>query len=250
MLEPYHRPLAALADLELPTCTAVVGCGRMGSALVQAARSRGLEVLAGVREPRRRRPGVPQDVVQMAPRDAAAEAELVVLAMPPGQPLQRAAEELEPVLADKVVLELSNPLMSWRGMPAPRGPWGPSEAEQLARRLPGARVAKALNTVSAKALRQLAAGPYEDANRMSVPVAVDDPSALHLVCAWVDALGLEAVPAGPLSHARWLEQLAQLLCHIDAESGRTGLVGCRIVRPGTVATIAGPSKPRGEKNVR
>ena len=45
------------------------------------------------------------------------------------------------------------------------------------------------------------------------------------------ALGFEAVPAGPLAHARWLEHLAQLLCHIDAQSGRTGLVGCRILRP-------------------
>ncbi|MFF9090428.1 hypothetical protein ACF1BE_29360 [Streptomyces sp. NPDC014991] len=44
----------------------------------------------------------------------------------------------------------------------------------------------------------------------------------RLVCAWVEALGFEGVPAGPLAHAHWLEHLAHLLCYIDAQSGRTG----------------------------
>ncbi|WP_305965193.1 NADPH-dependent F420 reductase [Streptomyces sp. IMTB 2501] len=232
MSEPDSCPGRAVsAPSPLPACTAVVGCGRMGSALLRAALWQGLEVLAGVREHRRRRPGVPPEVVQLAPGRAAAAAELVVLAVPPGEPLRQLAEQLEPVLAGKVVLELSNPVMPQRDMPAPRGPWGPSEAELLARRLPRTRVAKALNTVSAKALGRLGPVPSGEWRRPSVPVAVDDPSAQRLVCAWVEALGFEAVPAGPLTHARWLEHLAQLLCHIDAQSGRTGLVGCRILRP-------------------
>ncbi|MET7534331.1 NADPH-dependent F420 reductase [Streptomyces goshikiensis] len=221
----------AAAASPLPACTAVVGCGGMGSALLHAALRQGLHVLAGVREHRRRRPGVPPQVVQMAPRDAAEAADLVVLAVPPGEPLRQVAEQLEPVLVGKVVLDLSNPAMRRRDMPTPHGSWATSEAELLARRLPRARVAKALNTVSAKALRGLAPVPGGDWRRPSVPVAVDDPSAQRLVCAWVEALGFEAVPAGPLSHAHWLEHLAQLLCHIDAQSGRTGLVGCRILRP-------------------
>ncbi|GHD98159.1 NADPH-dependent F420 reductase [Streptomyces alanosinicus] len=232
MSEPDSRPgRGAGAASSLPARTAVVGCGRMGSALLHAALRQGLDVLAGVREPRRRRPGVPPEVAQLTPGQAAAAAELVVLAVPPGEPLRQLAEQLEPVLAGKVVLELSNPAMPRRDMPAPRGPWGPSEAELLARRLPRARVAKALNTVSAKALGPLGPAARGEWPRPSVPVAVDDPAAQRLVCAWVEALGFEAVPAGPLTHARSLEHLAQLLRHIDAQSGRTGLVGCRILRP-------------------
>lgn len=232
MAEPGHGGEARAADVSpLAVRTAVVGCGRMGSALLHAALSRRLEVLAGVREHRRRRPGVPDQVVQLAPAEAAAAADLVVLAVPPGAPLRELARELEPVLADKVVLELSNPPTDRRESTGPRGSWGPSEAELLAERLPRTRVAKALNTVSAKALRGGGPATPGEGRRMSVPVAVDDPAALRLVCAWVDALGFEAVPAGPLAHARWLEQLALLLCHIDAQSGRTGMVGCQIVRP-------------------
>lgn len=229
--ELEHRPRTAPAAAPLPARTAVVGCGRMGSALVQAALCQGLEVVAGVRGHQTLRPGLPPGVTQMEPREAVAEADLVVLAVPPGLPLREAAEDLRAALAGKVVVELSNPLMRWRGMPAPRGSWGPSEAERLAQRLPRARIAKALNVVSAKALRRIGTAGPGDGHRMSVPVAADDPSARQMVCAWVDALGFDSVSAGPLAQARSLEHLAQLLCHIDMEAGRTGLVGCRIVRP-------------------
>lgn len=214
----------AARPARLPTRTAVLGCGRMGGALLHAATRQGLDVIAGVRDRERCYPCAPPGIARTDLASAAREAELVVLAVPAGRPVRMVARslrnELDGELDGKVIVDLTNPGFGRSGVPRPHGVrrTRSSEAEKLARRLPGGHVVKALNTISAWSL--LHASQTTHPTPMSIPIAGDHAASVNLVAAWVAALGFEPMPVGPLTRARWMEHMAQVLWHCDALSAR------------------------------
>ena len=107
-----------------------------------------------------------------------------------------------------------------------------SGAEELARRLPGARVVAAFNTVPSELLREPS---LRAAAATGAPPAVglcgDDAAAKRTAAALARDAGLEPVDAGSLGVARWVEPFGLLMGHLAYARGLGPALGYRLVRP-------------------
>src|SRR5207249_9306667 len=93
-----------------------------------------------------------------------------------------------------------------------------SAAEEASRLLPRARVVAGFHTVSAPMLADLARPPHGD-----VLLCGDDEGAKESVAHLVRAIRMRPVDAGPLAHARILEQLPRVLVTINKRYRRRDL---------------------------
>ncbi len=82
-----------------------------------------------------------------------------------------------------------------------------SAAEEIAKRLPGAKVVKAFNTTFAQVLQDGAAFKQ---GKGQVFFAGDEDGAKSKVKALIESLGFEAMDAGPLANSRYLEPIGML----------------------------------------
>lgn len=89
-----------------------------------------------------------------------------------------------------------------------------SAAEEIARMIPGARVVEAFNGTYAEAI-DLAPRPTSQ----TVMYCGDDALARQLVASVIRRLGFDALDAGPLRNARYLEPLAALVVHLVRKAG-------------------------------
>ena len=116
-------------------------------------------------------------------------------------------------LRGKVLIDCINPLTDdFQGIALG---FDTSAAEQIERAARGARVVKAFNTVSVATMTD----PTYAAQKASMFYCGDDPDAKALVGTLAEDLGLEAVDAGPLKIARYLEPLAMLYIHLAVREG-------------------------------
>jgi predicted dinucleotide-binding enzyme len=193
---------------------AVIGTGSVGSALGRGFARGGHEVTFGVRDPEK--PEVRRLVEETGARassvgDAAAFAEVVVLAMPWGS--AREVIQTAGGLDGKVVLDCINPLKpDLSGLDT--GDFR-SAAEQVAAWAPGARVVKIFNTTGAGNM----ANPRFGDDRATMLYCGDDTEAKQVAARLAEDLGFEAVDAGPLSAAYLLEHHAMLWIHLAYAAG-------------------------------
>lgn len=142
--------------------------------------------------------------------DAPLGGEVVVFAVYyPG--IKDAVQEYGDRLADKVVVDITNPLdtQTWDRLVTERGS---SSAEVVARLVPqGAQVVKAFNTTFAGTL----VDGEVDGQQLDVLIAGDDEEAKQKVSQLVSDGGLRPVDVGPLVRAQQLEQLG--LLHISLQ---------------------------------
>ena len=121
--------------------------------------------------------------------------------------VQRYRDQLD----GKVVVDISNPVdpQSFQPVPVEAG----SAAQELAQKLPGARVVKAFNTTFAGTLMagEVAGQPLD------VLLASDDEDAKAIVRQLVEDGGQRAVDVGPLPLARQLEATGYL--HMAVQQG-------------------------------
>lgn len=173
---------------------AIIGAGRVGTALGARWAGAGHDVVYGVREP-----GGESD--RLAVGDAVAGADVVVNALPFGA-VEAVFSGLD--LGDAVLVDAANPLTPAADDAERARP--DSGAERLAAWTGSRRVVKAFNTTGSANMAE----PAYQAGPASMLVAADDDEAKRVVTGLAAELGFDPVDAGPLSAARDLEHLANL----------------------------------------
>ena len=186
---------------------AILGTGSVGGTLGRRWAALGHEVRFGARDPGAAKVrALVQDVAGKASaaglREAVAGAEVVVLATPydAHAAVLRAAGDLQ----GRIVIDATNPLKP--GLAGLVVGLETSGAEELARLAKGARIYKALNQTGWETM----ADPVFPGGRAVMFVAGDEPAGKATVLGLVAELGFEAVDAGGLAAARYLEPLAML----------------------------------------
>lgn len=183
---------------------AVIGAGRVGTALGENWRDKGHEVAYGVTDPAEQKNAGLGAGRALAVRDAASWAEVLVLATP-----WQAAESVCQAMGDvagKIIIDCMNPLaMGPRGLALSVG-FSTSGAEQVQAWCPGASVFKSLNQTGFETM----AAPGRMREKPIMLVAGDDANHKPTVLQLINDLGFEAIDSGPLVNARLLEPYAMV----------------------------------------
>jgi 8-hydroxy-5-deazaflavin:NADPH oxidoreductase len=182
---------------------AIIGAGNVGKALGAAWRARGHEVTYGVRNPSDSKYAELSWAHVAKPAEAAAAAEVVVVATP-WDATEAAVRGLGD-LGGKVLIDCTNPLgMTADGLGLVVG--HDTSGGEMVAGWTNAAVFKCFNTTGAD--NMAAASGYAVPPAMFV--AGDDASRKPIVMALAQAVGFEAIDAGPLRAARLLEPMAML----------------------------------------
>jgi predicted dinucleotide-binding enzyme len=176
----------------------LIGSGNIGSTVARLAAAAGWSVVLS----NSRDPSTLDDLVAgigplaraATPAEAAAAGDLVLVSIPvraiPAVPVAP--------LAGKVVMDTNNYYPQRDGQIPELDDGSHTVNELLAERLGSAHVVKVFNNIHFRHLAALAR-PTGAADRSALAVAGDDPSAKAAVLAFVEAIGFDAVDAGPLA---------------------------------------------------
>lgn len=192
----------------------IIGAGNVGLALGQAFTQRGQTIVFGVPEPARYQAAVDAlgDKARLtSTAEAIAASDTIILAVP-----YAALPAIAQSVSDwqgKVLVDATNPLAA--GLSGLSLGTTTSGAEELARLAHGARVVKAFNTTGAE---NMADTSYPGGVPW-MPVCGDDAQARQQVMALATLIGFEAVDAGPLMAARYLEPFAMTWIHLALKLG-------------------------------
>jgi predicted dinucleotide-binding enzyme len=197
---------------------AVLGTGMVGKAVSGRLAELGHDVTVGTRDPdatRARGAEWPTPLATYA--DAAAGAELVVNATNGQATLEVLGLAGAANLADKVLVDISNPLDFSQGMPPTLSVKDTdSLGEQVQRAFPDARVVKTLNTLNA----DLMVHPESLGRPSSVFVSGDDAEAKAVVSRLLAELGHEdVIDLGGIETARGAEMYLPLWLRLMGSLG-------------------------------
>ncbi|TVZ90409.1 NADPH-dependent F420 reductase [Streptomyces sp. BK340] len=152
-----------------------------------------------------------------------ADADTVVLALPYDAALGL-DERVAAALSGKTVIDATNPLAS--DYMSLRVGHTTSGGEQVAAALPGAKVIKAFSSVLAPNHAHATMAEQQ----LFLPVAGDDELAKKTVIELATELGFDAVDAGPLSNARYIEPATELLIQLAYGKGLGTGIGLVLAR--------------------
>lgn len=153
---------------------AVLGTGKVGSALGLRLASAGHDVVFGSRRPDPATPSVSH-------RDAVVASDVIITALPGTEVVTVLEGVGEDLLADRVILDPSAAFGPEMSLAYP----GDSVAQQIQRRFPRARVVKALNTMN----HTIMVDPLSSVAGATVFVSGDDTAAKDTVIAALRDLG-------------------------------------------------------------
>jgi NADPH-dependent F420 reductase len=203
-----------MTDVSTLVLAVLGGTGEQGRGLARRFGLAGHEVIIGSRSAERAEAaaeGLPGTVSGAANADAAARADVVVVAVP-WEGHKELLQDLAPVLAGKVVVDCVNPLgfdkQGAYALPVEEG----SAAQQAAAVLPDSRVVGAFHHVSAVLLLDESVDELET----DILVLGDDREATDLVEALVARIpGMRGVYAGRLRNAHQVEALTANLISVN-----------------------------------
>jgi predicted dinucleotide-binding enzyme len=187
---------------------AVIGTGRVGSALGTGFAEQGHTIVYGSRDPSKgsvrdlvnRTAGAARATTQVL---AAKDADIVILAVP-GMLAGDIAANLGD-LADKIVIDPTNPVR-FADNRVTHGV-DTSNGEIIQAAAPAAHVVKAFNALS----WQYMVDPESSGGPISIPLAGNDMHAKKRVAELIASLDLHPIDLGPIEHSRWIEGMALLL---------------------------------------
>jgi 8-hydroxy-5-deazaflavin:NADPH oxidoreductase len=185
---------------------AIIGTGDVAAALGPEFAKQGHTIIYGSRDPSR--PEVAALVDRTGPdasaatqREAAAHADIIVLAVP-GAVAEQVTRDLGD-LSGKIILDPTNRVgRTADGTPFHDVPGKGSNAELIQAAAPGARVVKAFNTLNWRHM----VDPLSSGGPITIPIVGDDAQSKAAVAELIRAMdGLEVIDLGPLSYAYVLE---------------------------------------------
>jgi predicted dinucleotide-binding enzyme len=199
---------AAAVAAESPGTVAVIGTGDMGDSVGPRLAGLGYKVIYGSRDPKSERVAAlvrstGHGASAALPADAAADADIVLLAVP-WPAMETSARNLGD-LDGKIVIDISMPFKQGKDG-YPESLFETSSAEMIQAWNPGAKVVKTLGTMGA----QIIDDPNEAGGTVTMPIASDDREAKETVARMVAAMHLDPVDFGPLRMARSIEALQMI----------------------------------------
>ena len=186
----------------------VIGNGNMGGALGRLWSSRGHKIMFGSRNPEhvKTMAGISPNVNSGSIADAVRFGDVILLAVPWAG--VENVFRLSGPLPGKIIIDCTNPL-SENYMSLVVG-FNTSAAEEIAKMSQGARVVKAFNTIAAAVLSK---PRFEDTDATALYCG-DDAEAKKVVAGLIKELGFEAIDAGPLQNARYLEPMGEMFVQL------------------------------------
>ena len=179
----------------------IIGAGMIGQATatrliaagheVMISNSRGPETLAELEQ------SLGQSAHVGTTAQAARFGDVVLVAIPLKAIGSLPADEL----AGQIVIDANNYYPARDGQIAELDAGEIGSSELLARRLPGARIVKAFNTIYFERIAH-ESRPPGSSERLAVPIAGDDPEAKRAVAELIDDMGFDPVDAGLLADGR------------------------------------------------
>jgi hypothetical protein len=181
------------------TTIGLIGAGMIGGTVARLAVAAGYDVVVSNSRGPQTLTGLVDELGSHAraatPAEAAEASDLAVAAVP------LKAYRSVPPLAGKVVIDTGNYYPSRDGQFPELDNGSTTSSELLQQHLPGAKVVKCFNNIFFNHLQALAR-PSGSAERTALPIAGDDAQAKAAVAAFLDAIGYDAVDAGPLADGR------------------------------------------------
>ena len=190
---------------------AIIGAGNVGKALATSIQRAGHHVTISASSPASAHAAAEEIGATAAESNAAAAADaaLVILAVPFVGVGEAVAGEIRQAVAGKTVIDVTNPIKpDFSGLATSEA----SGAEEFQKLLPGAHVVKAFNTIFASNQ----ANPSRDIDGY---VAADDVDAKQEVIGLLESMGFTPLDVGPLSSARYLEGMAFVNIGLNAANG-------------------------------
>ncbi|GLC24458.1 hypothetical protein rosag_09710 [Roseisolibacter agri] len=211
----------------LPT-VAIIGTGNVGSALGPQLAKLGHPVIYGSREPGRE--AVRTLVARTGPKgsaasqqDAAARADVIVLAVPGAALEELVTKSLGP-LDGKILVDVTSAALRKAADGYLELVPGPSNSERVQSWAPRARVVK-VGIPGAYVIAQ----PLVHGVPPTVPIAANDRAAKETVARMIAGIGLDPFDAGPLRFARAINEFG-LLFMVPLQQGRAEGIEIKFMR--------------------
>jgi 8-hydroxy-5-deazaflavin:NADPH oxidoreductase len=208
----------------------IVGSGKVGSALGAWAAKVGYQVAFTAKNESHSR-----DAAQHAGHNAKAlplrelidESELIFLTLPYSE-VKKVLIPMRAHLARKIIVDVTNPITpDHKSLVLGHITSG---AEEIAKLSMDVSVVKAFNAVFAEVYASQ--DPKIDGQTISIFFAGDDAEAKQKVGELIERLGFDAVDAGPLQNARYLEPLSLLNIHLGRVLGYGTRIAFALLREG------------------